>query len=230
MSATFGSGITIRKGFFRFTRPGEVIVRSYDDTTEEIRLPSKKRKHGVDNNDSEASPADAPDLEAAETIVSTDYLKSLDPKLAPYPLDGLDTWRSLTTFITPETLTRVLGQDIQGDSRCDSLMASLADEFGGEAAQKTSKGKTFWGKPRPGPTETGHERSDAPLSYQTERLLRFVPVDVKKSWRQGATGEELTRDSRDKTWVSANTASASRIALGCRSQLTKVLGLIGGLT
>ena len=39
---------------------------------------------------------------------------------------------------------------------------------------------------------------------QREKKLHFADYDLKRSWRTGATGEEITRDSRDKSWLLAH--------------------------
>jgi A1 cistron-splicing factor AAR2 len=134
--------------------------------------------------------------------VSKDYLKSLDPKLAPYPFDKVDEWKRLTSFITDKTLETVLGKDGQGDARCDALMASLADESEGNSTQASEK-KQFWGKPRPAEEVVDADMQDVSKKEgKRDRLLRFPVFNLKRSWRPGATGEQLSRDSRDKSWVS----------------------------
>jgi len=134
--------------------------------------------------------------------VSKDYLKSLDPKLAPYPFDKVEEWKRLTSFVTDKTLETVLGKDGQGDARCDALMASLADESEGNSTQASEK-KQFWGKPRPAEEVSDADMQDVSRKDgKRDRLLRFPAFNLKRSWRPGATGEQLSRDSRDKSWVS----------------------------
>lgn len=36
---------------------------------------------------------------------------------------------------------------------------------------------------------------------ERDRFLGFPVFDLKRSWKSGATGEEITRDSRDKSWL-----------------------------
>ena len=141
------------------------------------------------------------EISASQTIISKEYLRSLDPKLAPYPFSALVEWKSLISFITSTTLVDVLGVDAAGDACCDALMTSLADEAEGEAMQSSLNKKMFWGKPR-SEQETSSETCGT-RKAKTDKVLQFPIFDLKRSWRPGAEGEELSRDSRDKNWVSA---------------------------
>lgn len=180
----------MRKGIFRFSRAQDIIVREYDPATEDVRVLVGDKPE----NENQTS-HDRANVE--ETIISRDYLKTLDRNLAPYPFAVIEEWRSLTNFITKTTLSSVLGFDAAGDARCDALMASLADEMEGEAAQSLTSKKMIWGKPRP---EQQKQASDTP-TIENEKVLRFPVFDLKRSWKPGASGEELSRDSRDKSWV-----------------------------
>lgn len=157
----------------------------------------------------------------SDTIVSPEYLKTLDPKLAPYPFDKQAQWKRLTSLITSHTLQQVLGNDNNGDSRCDSLMSSLADEKeAAPGAGSTGRPRSQWGKERQineldemdrtanGSAGTRQEEEkegdwQEDVSKGKERCMRFATFDLKRSWKEGAVGEEITRDSRDKSWVCA---------------------------
>lgn len=165
-----------------------------------------------------------------ETIISKDYLKTLDPKLAPYPFDKQAEWKRLTSLITSHTLRNVLGVDSNGDSRCDSLMSSLADENEGAPSSSSSaaqggsasgKPRSQWGKERQvneidemdkahitDPEEAGGGDWQEDVKKGKERCIRFACFDLKRSWKAGAVGEVITRDSRDKSWVSCRPLSA----------------------
>lgn len=241
-SATpFGEGITIRHGLFRFSRPKEIIVRRYDSADEVVhdgRQDTVSSLGGLEDSISEqgssavakrfksSTGSSIPALSSAstsrnvsETIISSEYLKTLDPKLAPYPFDKQAEWKRLTSLITSVTLNQVLGYDDNGDSRCDSLMSSLADEK--EAApggSNNGRPRSQWGKERQvneidemdraaksgssignADVEEGDWQED--VKKGKERCMRFATFDLKRSWREGAVGEEITRDARDKSWV-----------------------------
>ncbi|ORX99538.1 A1 cistron-splicing factor [Clohesyomyces aquaticus] len=36
---------------------------------------------------------------------------------------------------------------------------------------------------------------------QAEKELRFLPIDLKRTWREGATGEELSAAAQDRSWA-----------------------------
>jgi A1 cistron-splicing factor AAR2 len=239
-SNPLGEGITIRHGLFRFSKPEEVIVRKYDPAAEQVEgvdafmsetseqaessaglggTTSKRLKASSGNSvpTSLASPHTISSVE--DTIISPEYLKTLDSRLAPYPFDKQAEWKRLTSLISQETVIQVLGVDSNGDCRCDSLMSSLADEK--EGAASTSR-RSQWGKERSvnelnemarADTVTSSDAIDQDekidegtlleeVSKGKERCMRFASFDLKRSWRDGAMGEEITRNSRDKSWVS----------------------------
>lgn len=135
--------------------------------------------------------------EEAIEVVSPEYLKGLDGTLAPYPADLEEAWMPLVSYITPGTLARVVGVDERGMAKVDAVMGSAAEEKELEAAG----GKRTWGKER-------EEEVVAVLVEEGEEeegveLLRFVEYDAKRSWPKGAVGEELTKWSKDKSWLLA---------------------------
>lgn len=228
-STPFGEGITIRHGLFRFTQPKEVVVRRYDSGSEAVHdgLESGEEKIEYDpdtaitkrlKSTTGISVATSPSLVTAssagveEVIISPEYLKTLDPKLAPYPFEKQAEWKRLTSMITSHTLNTVLGTDYNGDHRCDSLMSSLADEFeGSSSSTQQGKQRSQWGKEREineidemDRANDLNKREDgkgADMARGRETCMRFANFDLKRSWRAGAHGEEITRDSRDKSWL-----------------------------
>jgi A1 cistron-splicing factor AAR2 len=113
-------------------------------------------------------------------VISDDHLRSLDPGLAAYPFDGLEAWKSSTSSISEDLLLEVLGP--RGIS-VDGLRGVEGD------------------------------RDDLAVSGQPEGVvgmqegggkMRFVQFDLRRSWRDGAVGEELTRWARDKSWLLAS--------------------------
>lgn len=191
----------IRRGILRFTAPGEVLIRHLDAAGDAVSQPGATSSRDV----------------------SRDQLRSIDAKLAPYPYAGQKTWADLTSLITQATLDRVFKEtkDAQGDHVADGLMeasgnpsatagrAGAGDEQGSERRQ--------WGKPRDNfEVHTSHQAASAgdgsmavepssnpaePAATQREKQLHFAKYDLKRSWAAGATGEEITRDARDKSWL-----------------------------
>jgi len=107
------------------------------------------------------------DVVKLEATLSDDHLKSLDKELAPYPFEGMDTWKSLTGFINDDILDYVIS-----DGRVDGMTQVEGEEEAG--------------------------------SFDQGKRLRFPQFDLKRSWREGAVGEEITRYSRDKSWLLSN--------------------------
>lgn len=186
-------GVATRHGILRFYRGAETVVEEWDNVQEELKrdalgqAPRKRRRNAVEQRE--------------ETVVSDEYLKSLDPSLAAYPQDEIAAqWAELTNFVTEETLARVVGLDEHGCGLVDALTGSTLDEPGASGA---TSGKRTWGKAREEEPEVRvvveEEEEDDGVSNEPV-LLEFAKFDVKRSWPEGAVGEALTRWSRDKSW------------------------------
>ncbi|WWC94316.1 hypothetical protein V866_001158 [Kwoniella sp. B9012] len=119
-----------------------------------------------------------------DVVVSDDRLKSLDGEMAPYPFDHLERWKSLTSHITEETIIQVVGGN-------DKVLSGLI-EVEGEEEDSIDR--------RKGITSKGDEDSTGGNGDK----LNFVRFNLKKSWRDGAIGEEVTRYSKDKSWLLGN--------------------------
>ncbi|KAK6909958.1 hypothetical protein I204_04875 [Kwoniella mangroviensis CBS 8886] len=116
-----------------------------------------------------------------DVVISDDRLKSLDGEMAPYPFDHLERWKSLTSHITEETIIQVIG----GNNRVINGLI----EVEGEEEDSVDR--------RKGNTNQGDENSTGGNGDK----LNFVRFNLKKSWRDGAIGEEVTRYSKDKSWL-----------------------------
>jgi A1 cistron-splicing factor AAR2 len=46
--------------------------------------------------------------------------------------------------------------------------------------------------------------SSKDLSLQADKELRFLPIDLKQTWRDGATGRERTEAAQDRSWALSN--------------------------
>ncbi|GAA5891201.1 hypothetical protein JCM8208_002538 [Rhodotorula glutinis] len=197
--ASTAQGVGARHALLRFFRKGERVVLEWDNAREEV-----KRAPGVGSSTRRRrTTAQAPKDEARETVISEEYLQSLDKSLAAYPADELrDQWAALAGFVTEETLARVVGLDEQACATCDALVGSSQDEAG--AVQGGPSARRTWGKAREDEPEVrevvddeGEEGAAAPAD---SGLLEFVRFDDKRSWPEGAVGAELTRWSKDKSW------------------------------
>jgi len=107
-----------------------------------------------------------------EGVISDDHLKSLDKELAPYPFEGLELWKALTEHIDQQTLDTVVPHH-----RMNGMTSVIGEE--------AEKGET-----------------DLKLDVHRDGDgMRFAQFRLKRSWRDGAVGEEVTRYSKDKSWL-----------------------------
>lgn len=189
---------------FRFfsAEEGETILEEWDNIAEELvsdRLEEvwgTKRARSVGKKGSTITQGGS-----NATIISSDYLKTLDKSLAAYPPDLSADWSILTNFITPRTIARVVGIDSRGNARVDASMGTNFDE-----QELREAGQKIWGKQRE--EDLKRDLSEgATLREITkeepeggEEILEFLKVDAKRSWPEGAVGEELTKWSQDKSW------------------------------
>lgn len=104
--------------------------------------------------------------------MSDDHLKTLDKELAPYPFDGLPQWKALINQINANLLEKIIpGHQVDG----------ISTVIGEEA-----------------------ERGESGLNADTKREgegMRFTQFRLKRSWKDGAIGQEVTRYSQDKSWL-----------------------------
>ncbi|GAA5969409.1 hypothetical protein JCM11641_008107 [Rhodosporidiobolus odoratus] len=193
---SLSSGVGVRHGILRFFRKGERVAEEWDNLREELKSsdgPSlSKCRRKVETGG-----------EKQETVISEEYLKTLDKSFAPYPEDLSEQWWKLSGFITETTLARVVGLDGHSCGVVDALTGSSMDEQA--AGPDGTAGRRSWGKVREPEDEPqlqeivdGEERDEA--SDGSAELLEFVKFDEKRSWPEGATGEDLTRWSKDKSW------------------------------
>lgn len=84
-------------------------------------------------------------------------------------------WSKLTTHITPTLLSRICG--LNPDHWNLTSASSAAQDL---------------------ETIPGLQLDKSIL--QSEKELRFLPIDLKRTWREGATGSERTEAARDRSW------------------------------
>jgi A1 cistron-splicing factor AAR2 len=129
-------------------------------------------KYSADEEELIPNLSDAQTGEEIETVLERSHLKTLDGKLGVYPLYRSKRWQGLTGAVATEDVERLVGKA----GKLDSLMDSPADD-------EVAKGQTEI-KPTEGVS-----------------LLNFVSFDLKRSWAPDAIGTEVTRYSKDKTWL-----------------------------
>lgn len=195
---SLSSGVGVRHGLLHFFgAEQETVIEEWDNKREQLvggSSHARKRRRTV------------PDEPAPASVVSLEYLKTLDGELAPYSDDIERHWRPLVDFVTPRTLARVVGVDERGYGVVDAVMGSVADEH----ELKAAGGKQTWGKSRAKVVEIGSdEEDDVAEEEEDDELLRFVHAESKRSWPEGAVGEELTRWSKDKSWRLSDTVNTA---------------------
>jgi len=183
-------GYQVRKGLIRFFKPQEKIFRSFDPTLEDFKKPH--HHHDDDDDDGQHS--------AEQTITSLEYMKTIDSQLAPYPMKDYDRWKALTHYITPEHVSRIIGFDGEEDGLLDSLISNhiSLSSHPPPPLSTSLPHRTQWGKPRAQnlPSPTPH-----PDLHIKERTTFWPFIDLKRSWPKDAVGPELTKWSRDKSWL-----------------------------
>lgn len=85
-------------------------------------------------------------------------------------------WNELTSRITPTLLSRILG--LSPDHWSLTSASSAAQDL---------------------ESIPGLESSQSVL--QPEKELRLLPIDLKRTWREGATGRERTEAAQDRSWA-----------------------------
>jgi A1 cistron-splicing factor AAR2 len=91
-------------------------------------------------------------------------------------------WEILTSHITPSLLNRVLGENAWTITTASSARRD-ADDLG-----------------IPGITKGGVTEALF-AGEEGEKELTFLPVDLKKTWREGAIGRERTDAAKDRSWA-----------------------------
>ncbi|KAM5475570.1 hypothetical protein MauCBS54593_001262 [Microsporum audouinii] len=99
-----------------------------------------------------------------------------------------DEWSSLSSYITPSVLERILGRaELDSEGRPRWMISS-----GSAAARDDDK--------IPGLASKGAANMSGKLA-EDEKELRFLPVDLKNTWPPGAVGRERTEAARDRSWA-----------------------------
>lgn len=179
-----------RTGLLFYVNTGDrpVLVRQFDSMLDTLRA-------------SPASPG-----EGDEAAVSREMLQTLDHELAPYPFDLWEGWKSLFQGVGEAAVQAIFGRadrDGKGGWTVDGLDVGAGEEEGEEGEVRTLEGERVMRhraerqggtvKGPPPPSVVGRE-----VGASGPRWARF---DLRKSWRAGAEGEEVTTFTRDKSWL-----------------------------
>jgi A1 cistron-splicing factor AAR2 len=102
-------------------------------------------------------------------------IREFDPNMGPYPLDPpiyFQRWKKLTGYITPGLIRRVLPNN--------GKVSHLPDK-----------------------SQDDSNIRDKRLGKEIEREegMEFTRFDLRKSFPHGASGDEITRYSLDKSWL-----------------------------
>ncbi|KAE8267082.1 hypothetical protein A4X09_0g5269 [Tilletia walkeri] len=138
-----------------------------------------------------------------ETITSIDQLRTSDPFLIPYPHTTRSAWLKATSHLQderagPSIVTRVCGIDEwTADAHVDSFteVEAVPSHLSSSSSSKLSAAEQRL---------EDQLRSGGSGSRATANTLHFTPFDLKRSWKVGTVGSELTRWSVDKSWLLAD--------------------------
>lgn len=99
--------------------------------------------------------------------------------------EGRSDWVGLTRWLSPQLLSRVVGDpelDVDGRPRWTVTSGSTAEQDADHI---------------PGLKGPGADG----VAGEQEKELRFIPVDLKRTWREGAIGRERTEAAQDRSWA-----------------------------
>ncbi|KAJ2665570.1 hypothetical protein IWW48_000021 [Coemansia sp. RSA 1200] len=167
-------------GFFHDFTQGEVAVRRWDPQTEQLVVMA----------------APAADRE--------EWLRSLDPRLGAYPVDGAvgsggyERWKRLTSHVAPALLSRILPSpngcfsSATGSAYEDEEMEAARKRLAKEYKKDSGGGSEgVGGGPFMEPTSTVDDND----------RFGFTAIDVRHSFPRNAEPAVMTRYSVDKTWL-----------------------------
>lgn len=122
-----------------------------------------------------------------QSSTGNDVMQVDDPETEE---SGRRDWRGLTDSVSPALLSRIVGTpdvDMDGHPRWPVTSASTANCDADDI---------------PGLERQSDVSSNAPrANAREERNLNFNPVDLKRTWREGAVGRERTEAAQDRSWA-----------------------------
>lgn len=106
--------------------------------------------------------------------------------------EGRKNWTDLTSYLSPSILSRITGEpEIDADARPRWMVTSAS------TAQEDSDDIPGISSSNPVP-ESNHPANGA---GQQEAEFSFLPIELKRTWREGAIGRERTEAAQDRSWA-----------------------------
>ncbi|KAH8424519.1 AAR2 splicing factor family protein [Aspergillus melleus] len=107
--------------------------------------------------------------------------------------EGRRDWQGLTDRVSPALLSRIFGAhevDVDDRPRWTVTSASTArrDDDDIPGIEKLSEGE-------------GNPAGGEGVAVEPESELSFLPIDLKRTWREGAIGRERTEAAQDRSWA-----------------------------
>ncbi|CAO3588097.1 unnamed protein product [Absidia cylindrospora] len=177
-STTSKEGVQgIRTGFFKYFDVGEIVVREWNPKVEDLY------------GESELDPS-----QVERYIIN---IREFDRNMGPYPLDPptyYQRWQHLTNHITPGLVKRILpnnGRVSHLPATANEDMAATENDDGNDDSATDGNSTTA--------STIRNRRKGQPL--EKEEGMEFTPFDLKQSFPSGATGDQVTKWSLDKSWL-----------------------------
>ncbi|EDN04408.1 predicted protein [Histoplasma mississippiense (nom. inval.)] len=116
-------------------------------------------------------------------------------------------WPQLTDHITPALLSRILGSTPTATPPTTTAVVTTkhGDILTSQPLRWTVSSGSSAVRDRddiPGLSTAEVARAyDTGIASEQEKELRFLPVDLKRTWRAGAVGRERTEAAQDRSWA-----------------------------
>ncbi|KAL4749754.1 hypothetical protein BDW72DRAFT_177554 [Aspergillus terricola var. indicus] len=113
--------------------------------------------------------------------------------------EGRREWTALTNRLSPQLLSRITGEPtLDWEERARWLVTS-----GSTAHQDDDDIPGLDTNPNSNPADDGVSGAEGQgrIEDYTERQFSFLPVDLRRTWREGAIGRERTEAARDRSWA-----------------------------
>ncbi|KAI9934665.1 hypothetical protein ASPWEDRAFT_44124 [Aspergillus wentii DTO 134E9] len=103
--------------------------------------------------------------------------------------EGKSNWDGLTNRLSPALLSRIIGDpewDVDGRPRWMVTSAGTANKDSEEI---------------PGIANSAEAFNDSGGAIEEQDEFTFLPIDLKRTWREGAIGRERTEAAQDRSWA-----------------------------
>ncbi|KAL9939363.1 hypothetical protein V8E36_002176 [Tilletia maclaganii] len=194
-------------GVIRFTHGHQVFVRTVSKESSTLTATDAP---SASSSSTRVQRSTIPAPSQPQTVTSPDHLRALDPQLVPYPHTTTSVWQRATAHLSdtktgPSTVARVCGIDSwTGDAHIDSFSELVEEQetqgptAGGVSSRMAQAEQALADQLRnSGKFDGSPEHAHA--------MLNFTSFDLKRSWKPGTFGQDLTRWSVDKSWLLADT-------------------------